>query len=505
MKKIFLTVLPTLLLIFVLFSCGGGGSDGHIHSFTEENSSPEFLATEADCKSAAAYYYSCSCGVTGYETFTVGESLAHDYTAQCATEENIAAEATCQSAAMFYYCCTMCGESGSETFKFDGELGPHKTEMGECVLCGLPESSPGLEFVLDDNGKSYILTGIGSCTDTDIIIGSYNNLGVSYVENNVFSGCDHIKSVTIGNSVETIGASVFSGCSGLKSIVIPDSVVSLGEWAFGECTGLESLTIGGGNIAIGSYTFYKCESLTEVSLPEGVFEIGTEAFGECTSLHTLRLPKSIRSIEWHAFRDCKSLSKVYVPDLYAFCNITFEDNPLGNGADLYVDGKILKDLVIPSGIEKLGDYAFLGCTSLDSVVIPDSVSSLGVSVFNGCVNLKSVTLSNSLTSIGDYQFENCRSLQSVTIPDSVVSLMSAFNDCIRLKEVTLGRGLTSIGSGVFKGCESLESVSFANPDGWECTSAFGESTVPLDGLRDAEIAADYLKNTYLTYSWSRSE
>ncbi|MBO7203206.1 MAG: leucine-rich repeat domain-containing protein, partial [Paludibacteraceae bacterium] len=66
---------------------------------------------------------------------------------------------------------------------------------------------------------------------------------VSSIGYQAFYGCTGLTSVTIGNSVTSIGSSAFSDCTGLTSITIPNSVTSIGSWAFRGCTGLTSMTV----------------------------------------------------------------------------------------------------------------------------------------------------------------------------------------------------------------------------------------------------------------------
>lgn len=99
-----------------------------------------------------------------------------------------------------------------------------------------------------------------------------------------------------------------------------------------------------------------------------------------------------------------------------------------------------KDVVIPSEIEgrkvvRIGDCAFLGCSSLTSITIPDSVTEIGYSAFACCTSLTSVNIPDSVSFIGYNAFYRCHNLTSVTISDSV----------------------TSIGGGVFDGCDQLVS------------------------------------------------
>ena len=67
--------------------------------------------------------------------------------------------------------------------------------------------------------------------------------GTKVIREQAFSECKHLKSVTIPDTVTTIGECAFDNCSSLKSIVIPDSVTSIGVWAFNKCTSLKTISI----------------------------------------------------------------------------------------------------------------------------------------------------------------------------------------------------------------------------------------------------------------------
>lgn len=278
--------------------------------------------------------------------------------------------------------------------------------------------------------------------------GNYPHEGTTYrvisIGFNAFRGCSGLTSVTIPNSVAEIGIQAFDGCSGLTSVTIPNSVHGIGKWAFRDCTGLTSVTIGNGVSYVG---------------------IGDEAFKGCTGL-----------------------TSVHISDLAAWCKVDFasdDSNPLNYAHHLFLNGEEVKDLVIPNGVQSIGEYAFYrcfgltsvtipnsvtsiepyafwGCPGLTSVIIPDNVTYLGERAFQSCPGLTSATIGNSVTSIGEYAFSNCTGLASVIIGNSVTSIeFGAFAGC-GLKSVTIPNSVTSIGSFAFQGCLGLTSATIGN-------------------------------------------
>ena len=104
-------------------------------------------------------------------------------------------------------------------------------------------------------------------------------------------------SVTIPNSVTSIGWSAFRGCSGLTSVTIPNSVTSIGYCAFDGCSGLTSVTIPNSVTSIGGFAFADCSGLTSIEIPNSVTSIGDgTALMGCSRLYSIKLPKCFPGI-----------------------------------------------------------------------------------------------------------------------------------------------------------------------------------------------------------------
>ena len=260
---------------------------------------------------------------------------------------------------------------------------------------------------------------------------------VTSIGSSAFSGCSGLTSITIPNSVRSIDSSAFSGCTGLTSVTIPDSVRSIDSSAFYGCTGLTSVTIPDSVRSIGSSAFYNCTGLTSVTIGNGVTSIGSSALCGCTGLTSVTIGKSVTDIGISAFYNCSGLTKILVAN--------------GN-AKYHSAGNCL--------IETKSKSLILGC---ESSIIPSdgSVTSIGNSAFSGCSGLTSVTIPDSVTSIGDSAFRYCSGLTSIIIPDSVTSIGDyAFRECTGLTSITIGNNVTSISGYAFRGCTSLSEVNW---------------------------------------------
>ena len=369
---------------------------------------------------------------------------------------------------------------------------------GICISCEQQLGpTAGILYDISVDGTYAEVIGYEGSAKNIVIADSYNGRPVKTIYKNAFYDNDNITSVMIPDSVTEIGASAFYSCNALTTVTFGNGVTTIGSSAFHSCNKITSITLPDSLERIYYYAFAYCSKLSSVTLPDGVI-IGQEAFLSCHStlyteyeygkyvaangnpyavliditnknfttytihedcsiiaalafngcerLTNIYIHDGITAIGDGAFFNCFNLSGVYITDITAWCNISFiysningasaTSNPLYYGANLYLNGELVTELVIPEGITKIGSCQFYNYDSLTSVTIPDSVTSIGDYAFSGCDGLTSVTIPDSVTSISEYAFAYCSNLTSVTIPDSVTSIGNyAFHNCSNIRKV----------------------------------------------------------------------
>ena len=373
---------------------------------------------------------------------------------------------------------------------------------------GQAQSSDGTKTYMikapNTNITSYDLTGV------DVIAGgafwSYTRLtsitipdSVISIGESAFYRCSSLASVTIENSVTSIGNSAFEFCSSLTSITIPESVTSMGESAFSGCTALTEINFNATNMNDLSSNNYVFDNAGQdgtgiaVNIGANVTRIPAYLFCPGNSLYSPHITAinflgngQCESIGEYAFYNCTALTEINfnatnMNDLVYYNYVFYRAGQDGAGITLNIGANVTRipaylfspgyssysphitaiNFLGNSQCESIGESAFRYCSSLTSITIPDSVISIGNYAFNNCTALTSVTIGNSVTSIGESAFYYCSSLQSLTIGNSVTSIgESAFYHCIRLTSITIPDSVTSIGESAFGFCTALIEINF---------------------------------------------
>lgn len=321
----------------------------------------------------------------------------------------------------------------------------------------------------------------------------------------------------------------------IKTISLSDSITSIGSFAFYACEHLSDITVSKNLTRIGDSAFYGCDSLASITMCNGITSIGASAFRNCSSLTSIIIPGSVTNLGDHLFIGCAGLTSIAVDTNNQYYS-SGEDGVLFNKDKTtliqYPIGNTKTSYLVPDSVVSINEQSFSGCNNLTSITIPDSVTSIGVlafrntgyynntnnwendvlyigkhlieaqntisgsyeikegilniadSAFSNCTGLTSITIPNSVINIGNSAFYCCDSLTSITIPDSVISIGdSSFSNCDNLINVTFGNSLTSMGDFLFYACSTLESVII--PDS---VISMGESTFyHCSGLTSATI------------------
>ena len=186
-------------------------------------------------------------------------------------------------------------------------------------------------------------------------------------------------------------------CSKIRSVTIPQSVTSIGDRAFDGCSALTTLSLGEKIKTIGNCAFENCTSLTGVTIPQSVTSIGYYAFEGCTNLNPLTIKGPITSMGNYAFAGSTYLTSLTLCD---------DIQTIGNFA--FVGSTSLKTVTLPKNLTSIGEYAFARCSELESITIPEKVKTINSKTFADCSNLEYIILPAGLTTFFDDSLENCR-------------------------------------------------------------------------------------------------
>lgn len=213
-------------------------------------------------------------------------------------------------------------------------------------------------------------------------------LGLEYYENADgtlticgYSGKDGtvvIPETISGSTVTEIGAFAFYDNAAVASVTIPDSVVSIGEQAFTNCYNLMEVHLPKTSLQeIGRYAFYRCRALTQIEIPESL-EVLSEFLFAASGLNSITLPEGLKVIEADALA-----------------------------------ATMIEEIVIPNSVNEIKEFAFSNCSWLKSVLLADGISSIEAGVFWRCTDLQEIVIPASIEKIASNAFAFCDQLISI--------------------------------------------------------------------------------------------
>lgn len=238
--------------------------------------------------------------------------------------------------------CTISIEAWAYSFEVDGIYYYKISDTKVAVTYGKKESNTynssniGTDVVIpkfvETGGEKYIVTAIGTKAFCECGISTITlPESITTIGDWAFLWCDKLEKVNIPEGVVSIGRQAFEGCA-IESIHIPDEVKYLDDYAFRNCKKLHTITGLSGVTSIGKETFSGCESLNSIIIPSGVKFIPEKCFANCSQLKSLTISEGIECIYLEAFSHCDALTSVHIPsslrlisyDAFAYCRNLIE-------------------------------------------------------------------------------------------------------------------------------------------------------------------------------------
>ena len=309
------------------------------------------------------------------------------------------------------------------------------------------------------SGTEVEITGYTG-SETEITIpGTIVDNGVEYTVTKIADQAflnSGIATVSIPNTVTSIGTEAFRDCAKLAEINIPDKVTEIGGGLFNGCSSLTKVNIPSGVTSIRGYAFYGCSSLKSIAIPASA-KVNLNVFKNCSNL-TIYCEAESQPDNWDSKWNPDNRPVVWGvrnPEDYVvpadetdfvFTIISESEHTVeisdcrGSQTDITIPKKVGINGVTYT-VTRIGDYAFEYKSTLKSVTISETVTEIGNNAFAVCTNLTSIDIPNTVTTLGGYVFYSCESLKSLTIPRSVTKIGAGLcSFCTSLTEITVKEG-----------------------------------------------------------------
>lgn len=431
--------------------------------------------------------------------------------------------------------------------------------------------SEKIVFSVDANGVLTGVSGLSGSDITVEIPSEVNGITVTEIGKDVFKDNKNVGRLIIPDSVTKLGYRMCSGCTALSEVRLPAGLTVIPDEAFDGCSSLRTVNFPdtlkeirsdafcGTDLTefiapdsltnVWSYAFKDCAALSAVEL-KNVRSVGDGAFGNCTALRSIRLSDKMTELSDHIFDGCSSLADIDMPDnpiavsFSVFNGTAYYNEPSNweNGV-LYVDGYLiavskdfaplteytvkdgtiviaddafsgvgysskLKKMTLPTGLYRIGQYAFSKLFSLTEINIPDTVRSIGYGAFSGTgydadtnyingglyigkwlvavnnVAMTSFTVQKGTVGVADGKDTSlfptrAQKITVLELPSSLRYIGSRSFARLRITELRLPSELQTLGNGAFASCSALNTVNLGDCSGLESIGekAFSEAAI----------------------------
>lgn len=384
----------------------------------------------------------------------------------------------------------------------------HSMKDGYCTECGGIESSPGLEFRLNDDESSYTLMGLGSFSGDTLAVDIHDGLTVTGIDESAFDQSLNVKQVIIGE--KTSFGIVFSENKNITSVTIAGSR-SIQEEAFFACDTLESVkfavnakaaTIEENQsaaeepwIQIQAKAFLGCNALSEIKLSERTTVIGDKAFAACASLKSINIPEALESFGEDVFLYCSSLETVYYnSDHKCIAAKIIDLNSVKNlfwNATLNINSEIAEyndniETAFLTGFDTYRGHSLYGWKKLKSLFL---VGEYALTYIDCCKSIESISVS-AKTAYLDVM--SCESLSSLTFEDGVrdFGLELAY---LHLDEVYVAESVEYMYFAIAEAETSIGRITLEKTDGWyEMIGNNEYLALPDELINDPVALAEYI-------------
>lgn len=285
-------------------------------------------------------------------------------------------------------------------------------------------------------------------------------------EGEKYSGNITIPSTVGGYTVTSIGESAFNNCPDVTGVNIPATVTNIGNWAFSH-TGLTTIDIPNSVTTIGGSAF-AYTGLTNAYIPASVTSIVGRLFIGCNDL--IRITVDGDNPVYDSRESCRAIIETATNTLFEGCQRTTIPEGIEVIRLAAFTSVPITSVELPSTVRRIGQNAFLSCTSLESIILNEGLERIEDSAFSGCSSLTSISLPSTVNYIHAYTFDDCIGLQTMNVAEGNTTYDSREN-CNAIIETATNRliagcqnsfipnTVTTIGNDSFWGISTLTNIT----------------------------------------------